>query len=177
MNLYDIIGLHHPEVRPQNSKLHLATHPGGGSNGPLEAFFGGFFEGWQSWQSKKNFERPYVVSLIKLHGERWLFAGCYRRLGRSWVEEPSPPHWSYQTEELGELAPLAGRLVVHFRRSGRASYLNAERWAERLEVGELLPKRMSVGDFPGYHHLVISKATLDVVVRQQGIQSLTILVV
>ena len=54
-----------------------------------------------------------------------------------------------------------------FQRSGRASYLNAETWAARLQVDELKPERMSVQEFPGYNQICIAKATLDIIVRQQ----------
>jgi len=165
MKLYDILALHLPEVTPAQSKLHLATVAG--SSDPLDEFFAGRFESWQSWQGKRNFERPFIVSLIKLPGKnRWLFAGCFRRLGRSWVESPAPPHWSYRTAEIQETAALVGRVVVGFRRSGRAAYLNADRWASKLEVREVLERRMSVSEFPGYRNLVLRKPTLDLIVAQ-----------
>lgn len=165
MNLFDIIQLHLPQATATNYKLHLAVS--NGREDPLDVFFAGNFEKWQSWQGQKNFERPYIVSLIKLPGsDRWLFARCYEQLGRSWVEEPAPHH-SYKTREVQETTALAGRVVVQFHRSGRASYLNADRWAPDLEVSELLPERMSVGTFPGYNHVRINKATLDLVTGQE----------
>ena len=165
MLLFDILALHVPEVTPAQSKLHVATTAG--SDDPLDAFFAGRFERWQSWQGKKNFERAFIVSLIKLPGRnRWLFAGSYRRLGRSRVEEPTP-HWSYDTSEIPETVPLSGRLVIGFKRPGQAAYLNANRWAARLEVREMLERRMAVSDFPGFHNLIIDKATLDLIVRQE----------
>ena len=165
MFLFDVLHLHNNVLDPHQCKLHLATW--NGEENPLDVFFAGYFEGWQSWQNKRNFERDFIVSLIKLPGrDRWLYAGCYRRLGRSWVEEPGPPHYSYQTTEIEETIPLAGRVVVGFRRAGRAAYLNADRWASHLEVRELFERRMAVSDFPGYHNVRISKTTLDLIVDQ-----------
>ena len=166
MLLFDILGLMVPGVTPGGSKLHLASW--NGVEDPLDVFLCGHFEGWQSWQSKKNFERAYIVSLIKLPArDRWLFAGCYRRLGRTWVEKPAPAHWSYQTSEVAGSAPLSGRIVVGFSRIGRASYLVAERWAPKLEVRSVLEQRMAVSDFPGYPSVLLPKPTLDLIVAQE----------
>lgn len=165
MLLFDVLRLHHPDLDPHRCKLHLAVW--NGEDDPLKVFFAGYFEGWQTWQTKKNFERDFIVSLIKLPGrDRWLFAGCYRRLSRAWVEEPGPPHHSYQTTEIEETMPLAGRVVIGFHRSGRASYLNAENWASGLEMRELLERRLAVSDFPGYSNVLLSKATLDLIITQ-----------
>lgn len=166
MLLFDILAIDAKEATPSTSKLHLATW--NGHQDPLDVFFAGNFESWQSWQGKRNFERPLIVSLIKLPGrDRWLFAGCYRRLGRSWVEEPAPAHWSYQTAEVAATAPLSGRVVVGFERSGRAAYLDADRWASKLVVRQVLERRMAVGEFRGYHHVRLKKATLDLIVSQE----------
>ena len=164
MLLFDLLGLHTDAVHPDNSKLHLAVDPG--HSDPLTAFFAGRFEDWQTWQTRKNFPREFIVALIKLSADRWLFAGCFEKLGVEWVEEPKPPHWSYSTRELPETAPLAGRLVVRFRRTRRASYLYAEKVAGKLEVASLREQRMTIGDFPGYRSVSLTKARLDLVVQQ-----------
>lgn len=166
MLLFDILALHQPDLAPARTKLHLATS--NGVDDPLDVFFAGEFEDWQSWQGQKNFERKQIVAMIKLPGrDRWLFAGAYEQLGREWVEEPGPPHWSYKTAELEQIRQLAGRLVVGFRRSGRASYRNAEGCAAGLEVLQLLERPMAVGEFPGFHDFVIPKSLLDLIALQQ----------
>ena len=163
MLLFDVLRLHLPDLDPKRCKLHIATRSE--DSNPLDEFFAGKFEGWQSWQAKRNFERAYIVSLIKLSGrDQWLFAGAYRKKGRTWVE--NPPHWSYKTEEVEEVAPMAGRVVVGFHRSGRAAYLNADRWVLDLEVREVLERRMAVSDFPGYSNVLLAKDTLDLIVGQ-----------
>lgn len=165
MLLFEVLALHFPDIAPRRTKLHLATW--NGEDNPLDVYFAGDFEEWQSRQAKKNFERDFIVSLIKLSGrDRWLFAGSYRSQGRSRVEHPTWPHWSYKTTEIEETSALSGRLVVGFKRSGRAAYLNADKWAPKLVVSELLPRRMAVGDFPGYHNLLIDRATLTLIVSQ-----------
>jgi hypothetical protein len=77
-----------------NYKIHLAT---GKKPTPLEAFLEGKFKEWQDTQNNKNFECDYVLSLINLEEERWLFAGVYRILGVSFGTS-SP--FLYQTELL-----------------------------------------------------------------------------
>ncbi|WP_241909662.1 hypothetical protein [Vibrio splendidus] len=57
---------------------------------------------------------------------------------------------------------LAGRLIVSFKRSGRASYL----LAENMFVSEILPKRMVVEEFKGYSNTSLSKAKLDLIINQ-----------
>jgi len=159
MLLFDVLRLHLPDLDPKRCKLHIAT-PSRDSD-PLDVFFANRFEAWQSWQTKKNFERDSIVSLIKLPGkDRWLFAGCFRKLGRSRVETPGRHRWRYQTEEIEETKPLAGRVVIGFHRTARQPYLNAENGTSNLGVREILPQRMAVSEFPGYHNILITKDTL-----------------
>jgi hypothetical protein len=166
MKLFDVLALHLPELHPSQCKLHLASPAG--ADDPLDAFLAGRFEAWQAWQGKRNFERPTIVSLIKLpEHQRWLFAGCYERLGRDRVTDPAPPHWHYRTAELPQTQELVGRLVIHFRRTGRAAYLDAERWAAGLTVHELRSQRMAVADFPGYRAVMIDAAKLRLIVEQR----------
>lgn len=169
MKLFDVLSWHAPDLRPEKTKLHLAAWDG--RHDPLHEFFAGRFEEWQAWQGKRNFSRPYIVAVVPLPGTaRWLFAGCFRVLGCAWVETPGPPHWSYMTEELGETAALAGRIVVGFKRPGRAAYLDAARWAPDLSILAIQERRQTVGEFPGYDRVRLRKGELDLVVKQ-GIQS------
>jgi len=55
-------------------KIHCAT---GKNPTPLEAFFDGNFKEWQEHQNQRNFNCEKIVSLIFLHGDKWLFAGIY----------------------------------------------------------------------------------------------------
>jgi hypothetical protein len=105
-----------------------------------KVFFEGKFENWQTWQTKRNFGRKYIVSLFKLPSrDRWLIAGSYRRLGITKHDSPRYKNlYRCRTSEVEEFADLVGRVVVGFHRSGRVSYLkpNAERWEPKLEVQE-----------------------------------------
>src|SRR5476649_526836 len=112
-----------PSLKPEECKLHLAVW--NGYDNPLDVFLAGTFPEWQNWQNNKNFERPHIVSLIKMDGWcRWLFAGVYSTHGCTYkaVNEA----YYYETKELPEFASLTGRLIIEFSRSGRQSYLIAE---------------------------------------------------
>ncbi|MCT8858062.1 hypothetical protein K5M76_22695 (plasmid) [Shewanella xiamenensis] len=71
MELFTFLKSVSDEIIPELSKIHLAGW--NGSENPLDVFLAGEFEEWQSWQSKQNFNREYIVSLIQLpEPDTWL---------------------------------------------------------------------------------------------------------
>lgn len=166
MKLFDLLQATAPSsISPYSCKIHLAGW--NGKENPLDVYFRDQFDDWQAWQSKRNFQREYIISLINLdYGNKWLFVGLYRSDGYEEKPYDGGMDYFYNTTPVDEYAELAGRLVVSFQRSGRASYLNAERWAENLEVSELRSEKMKIQDFPGFNRVRISKAQLDIIVRQ-----------
>ena len=64
MLLFDLLKLESAELEPNRCKVHLAGW--NGHDNPLDVYLKGEFDSWQSWQSRRNFEREYVVSLIQL---------------------------------------------------------------------------------------------------------------
>lgn len=70
--------------------------------------------------------------------------------------EPDRERYKYNTLELPGLEDLSGRVIVKFKRAFRASYINGSRYSESMIVSEILPERITVGDFPGF-----SKINLD----------------
>ena len=64
MNFFQLINSLDPEIRPERCKIHLAVQAG--RDDPLDSYFAGDFDEWQTWQSKRNFEREFVLSLIQL---------------------------------------------------------------------------------------------------------------
>jgi hypothetical protein len=185
MRLFDILKIKMPELKPDFCKIHLACW--NGRDDPLDIFLEGNFPAWQNWQSNRNYERPFVVSLIKMDGEsQWLFAGVYSTHGCSSVDaqqdrpwdkstgysptaesQPIKPAFRYDTKTLPEFAELTGRLIVEFARPGRQSYLKAENWAERLKVNELRPRPLEVEEFPGFSRVLLPKKKLDLIVREE----------
>ena len=64
MRVLDLISFIDPAVLPGKSKLHLATW--NGRDHPLDVYLAGRFDDWQRWQTRRNFEREFVVSLVAL---------------------------------------------------------------------------------------------------------------
>jgi len=163
MELFELLSLKQAGLLPESSKIHLAVW--NGEENPLNVYLAGDFEEWQTWQSKKNFERENIVSLIQLPAaDKWLFAGAYRSSGCELIE--SENYYKYKTSEIQALVEFSGRIVVDFKRSGRNSYLLAENWAESIAVSEIYPERVVVGNFESYSNTSISKDKLDLVVNQ-----------
>jgi len=163
MILFDLLKISIPLIREDDCKIHLAVW--NGIDDPVDLFLSGSFEEWQSTQSKKNFERRYIISLLQLPGvNRWLFAGGFISDGHEYIEEEK--FYKYKTTEIGSFRPLAGRLVVNFRRSGRQSYLDAENWADCITVNELKPEKIVIEEFSGYNNIRLSNKRLEIVISQ-----------
>jgi hypothetical protein len=163
VRLFDVLQVLDAEVAPTSCKIHLAVW--NGKQDPLDEYLAGRFDEWQEWQTKRNFARPHVLSLIQLPGRhQWLFAGLHDANGCS------PPNARglvrYRMERRPHANALDGRLVVNFERPGRQSYLRAERWLDALQVAEIRPQRMVVAEFPGYSATMLTKRHLDIVVAQ-----------
>ena len=165
--LFDILRVNAPNLKEEDCKIHIAVW--NGNKDPVDVFLAGEFEEWQSWQSRKNFERKYIISLLQLSGvDKWLFAGGFRSEGCSYIREEN--YYRYRTKEINELKELSGRLVVSFARPGRQSYLNAENWSSNITVSEIKPKRMVVEEFPGYNKIKLLRKKLEIIILQ-GVES------
>lgn len=162
MLLYDILRLSDPAFDPGKAKIHLASW--NGHHEPLDVYVAGEFDEWQRWQNKKNFERAFVLSLISVPKapHRWLFAGVHESSGREYHEDRG--YYRYDLTELPAFADLNGRVFVHFPRPGRASYLLADKWESAISVSEIRPERLTIGDFPGYKAVDISRTELGAIV-------------
>jgi len=158
MRIFDMLRLLVPEVEPHKTKLHLASE--GGAPFKLDVFASGGFPEWQRYQTQRNFERPFVVALIKLaERDRWLFGGVHRVTGpceRRIAPTNGKDYFHYPLDEIEAGANLTGRLVAHFTRPGRQSYLNAEAWADQITLAEVYPRRLAIGEFPGYRSVALT---------------------
>lgn len=133
-----------PQLDPARTKIHLAVH--NGKDDPLELFRSGEFPTWQTWQSRCNFEREFVLALIETREPHlWLFAGTYSKLGR----RPEGDGHRYDLIERPDTGALVGRMILRFERPGRQSYLNAESWEKVMHVVEIRRDRLSTPPFPG----------------------------
>jgi hypothetical protein len=161
MRLMDLLRLLDSDLDARDAKIHLASH--NGREDPLDQYRAGTFDRWQSWQSRQNFERQFVISLIQMPVvHTWLFAGAYSSYGC----DPDGDGFVYRLEARQSCLDVAGRAVVHFERPSRQSYLNADRWIDSINVHEIRPERLILPDFPGFKALHLSKAQLDMIVKQ-----------
>ena len=143
-------------------KLHLAINPKNKKE-PLDELFKGNFKSWQEWQSKKNFERDYILSLIYYGRNEWIFGGIYKRKDVKRVEK----HFEYDTELLDFRKDLIGRLIIRFCRPGRQSYLKLEKWVGKLEVVEILRKPYTMKEFLGYENVLIDFDLLKTIIDKE----------
>jgi len=164
MRLFDLLALENPSVKPDASKIHLATW--NGSENPLDVYLAGKFNSWQQKQTQQNFEREYVVSLIRMHSRnQWLLAGVYRSISSKRIVEEGM--YQYELDELSEFKEFAGRLIAEFARSGRQSYLNAENWSSKIYLSQFLKERYSIGDFPGYRKVDLTHEELQMIIKDE----------
>ena len=171
MKLIDILRISDPQFDGAECKVHLAvTNPSG--EDPMTIFFSGEFKQWQEIQTRKNFEKSYILSLIQLPNKKnhWLFAGMYKSNGCIPFKEKGTLRYKYNTQQLADTMSLIGRVVVSFERTSRQSYLVFENWKDKFQVSELLAKPVAVFDFPGHENVSISKKDLDLIVSQ-GVDS------
>mgnify|MGYP006287245989 CR=1 FL=1 len=163
MRIFDLLSILNPDIRPAETKVHLATW--NGEDNPLDVYLAGNFDEWQRWQTRKNFARRFVLSLISMPGaDRWLFAGVHHSAAPEWFEEHKL--YRYKLTEDQSFNELNGRLVASFRRPGRQSYLNAEKWDADILVSEIYAECLSIGEFPGFKAVNLTHEELNLVVRQ-----------
>lgn len=163
-NLFDLISLQNNDVSSNKCKIHLAGW--NGTENPLDEFFEGRFQEWQEDQTKRNFERDFIISLIQMpEPDTWIFVGIYQSYGCKELADGNS--FIYKTELTDFLTDYIGRLLIKFKRSGRQAYLNADRWAAELIVCELRPTPLKIAEFPGYSEVRIKKKTLDTIIKQQ----------
>ncbi|SHH37151.1 group I intron endonuclease [Thermosyntropha lipolytica DSM 11003] len=164
MRLLEVISI--PPNDMSEYKLHLAI----GAKDKKEPLYElaksiDSFKLWQEEQSKKNFERDFILALIYYKPDEWIFGGVYRRLGVKKIANK----YMYETELLDVRTELIGRLIVRFRRPGRQSYLYLENWADKIEVVEILREPYSVAPFPGYENVIIDFNLLKTIIDKEEI--------
>lgn len=169
MLVFDMIKLLVPDLKLIDTKIHLASH--NGFVDPLDVFLAGSFPAWQAVQNRRNFERPFVISLIKLNQRnQWLFAGLHKVNGAgvrgTHPDFPDRQIYHYSMQEEQAASDLTGRLVAKFQRPGQQSYLNADRWLEGILLEEVYATRRTIGDFPGYRSVDLTFDELQLILDQ-----------
>ena len=145
----------------QNFKVHLAI----GriiKKEPLIALSKNIFQEWQEYQNNKNFERKFILSLVFLKPNEWLFAGLYRSLGcrKTYDNIRKKEYYKYKTELIPKHADLIKRAVFQFTNDFRQSYILLEKHYEKIDLNEVFIKPYKVESFPGFENVVISFETL-----------------
>ncbi len=163
MDLFSFLKVSMPELTAEDTKIHFAAH--NGTENPLDVFLAGEFDLWQQYQTRRNFNRPYVIGLIPLAAEdRYLFTGVYHVKGMR--EQEEGVGYFYDLEPEDRVLEYAGRLVIDIVFRDRARYRYAESLSDRLKIAEFKEEKLSLSDFPGYHNVDISKNELDMIIRQ-----------
>ena len=147
----------------EKNKADIKIHFAGGSKdtqAALKAFMAGEFKEWQEDQSKENFNRAYVLSLIMLKSDEWLFAGVYSVTG---VKQNRNGRYTYKTAITDVGVELIGRVIVRFKRGFRQSYCCLENHIDQLEVLEVR-REIFTKPFPGYDKVNITWLELSTVI-------------
>lgn len=163
MKVFDLLRIQYPSLEARNCKVHLARF--NQYEQPLDVFIEGRFDEWQSWQRSRNFQREFVLSFVQAGTTTsWLFVGLYRVKDCQAVATP-PAHFIYELERISACEDLVGRLYASSPYTKRNSYVYGETLEAELVVSQLLPRRLSIADFPGYKRVDVPKAQLDIIVR------------
>ncbi|WP_394687245.1 GIY-YIG nuclease family protein [uncultured Xanthomonas sp.] len=163
--LFDLIKLHEPSFETSKAKVHLARH--NHISHPINEWLAGDFDEWQRTQTRRNFKLDLVVSLIQVPKTyRWMFAGLFRSHGHEeWRNEEDKLHYVYNLERIPSTEALEGRLFLTGKYTGQQSYPGASSLVGDMDVYELLPEKLGIGDFPGFKKVDIDKSTLDLLMR------------
>ena len=151
-------------------KVHCATP--NGENNPLSIWLSGQdnFTKDQNIQTKKNFERKYILSFCEINknGE-WLFVGIYESFGVKEIIKDKNTGKElniYDTRLTKEGKEFIGKLVVGFDlkeespSAARQRYRYLESLLDKMEVLEL-KREVLKREFPGYDNVNVSYKELE----------------
>ena len=141
---------------------------------PYKKFLIDEFKEWQEAQTKRNFSRKYILSLIYFDKDIWMFGGIYKVMPVKpiLIEEENGRYWKYQTELTDKANEYIGRAFFRFVKLFRASYPCLELPSKQgeavadMNLAYILDKRASLTDFVGFDQLDIDYKTLKYVVSE-----------
>lgn len=138
MHLFDFLKLQEPLFDSSRAKIHFARH--NGVDAPIDVYMRGDFDESQRWQTRKNFSREFVVSLVRSHQDvtRWLFVGLFKPIGLEVHLEADKPHYLYYLDRVPSTREFEGRLFVRSIYKQPQTYMNGETVADALSIEELL---------------------------------------
>lgn len=132
---------------------------------PLNAFKLDRFKEWQEHQTKKNFQRPYILSLIYYGKDEWLFAGIY--VSHKVSDHPNKKGFLYDTELTDIGYEYIGKAIFRFKKEFRQSYLCLERYLDQFELLELNRDPCKIS-FPGYDKVDVSWQDLNDLIETES---------
>ena len=153
-------------VDPTRCKLHCAVW--NGVSHPIDVLARSWSEWteWNSWRSNRDeFNRDLIFSLARDRTDPalWLFGGIFEVVGR----RPVPQALSYDVIYRDDLmSGYTKRLLLTFKRPGRAIRLNMETHVDQFSVHSLLASPYAGEAFPGHDQINHTLAELQVVVSQ-----------
>lgn len=137
---------------------------------PYNEFLCGNFEEWQSFQTNKNFNRKYVVSLIYFEKDVWMFAGVYQVCGKpEKTNRDGIELWKYTLIATDIQQDMIGRAFFRFKKEFRASYPCLELVSNNIAVADMQisyisDTKASITDFNGFDSINIDYSTLQYIV-------------
>ena len=162
MKLFDYLKMEFPGLTPEDTKVHLAQI-NDYKEDPLVKFRAETFDEWQCWQKRLEFNRRYVVSLIRIPGtETWLFAGAFQQKGNAGKKAypgREELYYQYLLEKLPETEEYAGRMYISFKNTARNFIRLGESIQSELVISSITPVRLTFGEFPGYRNVVLIPAS------------------
>jgi hypothetical protein len=138
VKLEDILLITDQSIKPEDCKVHLACSDG--DNDPYDLFKATEekFDEWQALQSKRNFSKPYLATVIAIpDSDDWVFAGLFK-VGEPIETKVHPRYrFTYQMERVQSFDAYVGRVIVCYERSFRQCYPFFESLEGQLEVVEM----------------------------------------
>lgn len=168
MKLFDYLRMVCPDLTPLATKVHLAQM-NEYKEDPFVKFREGAFDDWQCWQKRLEFNRTYVVSLLRVPGtETWLFAGVFQQKGYA-GKKPYPnrkeQYYQYNLQKVLEAEEYSGRMYINFKNPVRKFIRRGERIQNGLVVSAISPVRLTFGEFPGYRNVVLDRNSIGAILR------------
>lgn len=160
MNLMELIYLY--QIRSEDIKIHMAIGAKQ-KNEPWIELAANRFKKWQEVQTKENFQRKYILSLVYLRKNEWLFAGIYT--SDSCKKNGSMVKYKTTLTTYGK--EYIGRMVVGFVKEFRSSYLRAEKHLTTMEIKEIHRDKFICDPFPGYNNVNINFELLKLIVSAE----------
>jgi len=164
IKLLDLIPI--PEEEYVNWKIHFASHSEK-IHDPLMALLNGTFKKWQEYQKWKDLERKYVLSLIMIGKDEWIFGGLYSMHGREWRGN----HYEYDTKLLPVQNDLIKRLIIQadYKTVSRRRIRNMEGVIDNLYVSQILKNPYSRESFSGYNKVRLHFNTLKNIINENDV--------